>query len=287
MAVFLLIFQLKEKKMPLSRFITLVISILIIAGVTNVYAESGNIKKNSWKLGTEVSHIRYEEEGIMENEGVMYGITGSYTYRGRDKLILRTEGRYSFGEVDYSSENTGSMDNVKDYLFNIKQLGGCSYTLKSGIKIVPYFGIGYRYLNDDSSGRTTTTGAKGYERESNYFYSPVGIKTVKKLHIGGELILTIEYDHFWKGIQKSHLSDADPNYNDLENDQNSGYGLRGSVEFYKKSEMANWSLEAFIRYWDIDKSEEQAVSYNNVIINYGYEPANTTTEIGLEASLKF
>jgi len=35
---------------------------------------------HSWELGAELSSIKYEEPGLMEQSGAMIGIGGSYTY---------------------------------------------------------------------------------------------------------------------------------------------------------------------------------------------------------------
>ncbi|MBU0479244.1 hypothetical protein KKC91_11855 [bacterium] len=137
-------------------------------------------------------------------------------------------------------------------------------------------------MNDDSAGMTTSTGAKGYERESNYYYSPIGIEVVNEMNNGWFIGITLEYDHFWKGRQISHIGDAIAGVGNLENDQNEGYGLRGSVEFEKKSEKMDFLVSPFIRYWDIEQSETQPVTYSGVIVGYGYEPENSSIEYGVK-----
>lgn len=240
------------------------------------------------EVGFETSYINYEEPDVMEEEGLMYGVVGSYTFRNsRNNYMLRAEGRFSFGEVDYTSVSTGSMNNVEDYILELRGVVGYDFPVLEATTLTPYIGIGYRYLNDDSSGMTTTTGHVGYKRESNYYYTPLGIETMTALDNGWSIGLTLEYDHFWKGIQKSHLSDANLGFNDVENDQNEGYGCRASIKFQKKSERFDYVIEPFIRYWEIKKSEISAVTYSGVIIGYGYEPENTSLEYGLKIAAKF
>ena len=43
------------------------------------------------------------------------------------------------------------------------------------LRLTPYLGAGYRYLFNEGSGRRTTTGHFGYDREANYYYSPIGV----------------------------------------------------------------------------------------------------------------
>jgi len=42
------------------------------------------------------------------------------------------------------------------------------------VSLSPYVGVGYRYLYNDVRG-STSTGAIGYRRESNYIYEPIGL----------------------------------------------------------------------------------------------------------------
>jgi len=240
------------------------------------------LPKHSADLGTEISYIKYKEPGVMEEKGMMYGIVGSYTYR--PKFMLRAEGRFAYGQVDY--KNSGTLDNIDDYILEFRGLGGYDFSVFTASTLTPYIGIGYRYLNDDMTG-TTSTGALGYERESNYLYSPIGVEIITPLKNDWSVGATLEYDYFWKGIQKSHLSDTGLGLGDIENDQNKGYGIRGSVKFQKKGEKLDFVIEPFIRYWNIKKSKETAITYSGTIIGYGYEPKNNSTEIGCKLAVKF
>ncbi len=266
------------------RILTLAVCFtLFILG--NVLADLEPLQKHSWELGTQVSYITYKEPNVMEEKGVMSGILGSYAYQ--DGFMLKAEGLFSYGQLDYTSSSTGSMDNIDDYILEFRGVVGYNLPILQTYTLTPYMGFGYRYLNDDTSGMLTTTGARGYERESNYFYSPVGLELGTNFNNSWSAGITFEYDYFWKGIQKSHLSDVSLGYNDLENDQNKGYGLRGSVKLTKKGNRFDFVIEPFIRYWNIKKSEEKNVTFSGVIIGYGYEPKNTSTEFGINLAARF
>jgi len=239
------------------------------------------LPKHSADLGTEISYIKYKEPGVMEEKGMMYGIVGSYTYR--PKFMLRAEGRFAYGQVDY--KNSGTLDNIDDYILEFRGLGGYDFSVFTASTLTPYIGIGYRYLNDDMTG-TTSTGALGYERESNYLYSPIGVEIITPLKNDWSVGATLEYDYFWKGIQKSHLSDTGLGLGDIENDQNKGYGIRGSVKFQKKGEKLDFVIEPFIRYWNIKKSEDDYCSWYGIPC-VGWEPKNNSTEIGCKLAVKF
>ncbi|HDZ76536.1 MAG TPA: hypothetical protein ENH41_00420 [Candidatus Omnitrophica bacterium] len=264
---------------------TLILTVCFMFMIVGVALAGVGPIKHEAELATEISYVTYEEPDVMEEEGLMCGISGIYAYN--NNFMFKAESKISWGAQDYSSTSTGSVDNIDNLMFEVRGLVGRSFDAFSQTSITPYIGFGYRYLNDDSSGMTTSTGHVGYERESNYYYSPIGIETLTELDNGWLLGFMVEYDIFWKGKQKSHLSDANLGFADLENDQNDGYGIRGSVKFLKKRENTDLLIEPFIKYWDIDKSEEVNVTYSGIIIGRGYEPKNNSTEIGIKVAIRF
>ena len=123
----------------------------IVLGSTVCFAESEPI--NIWEVGTEASYILYDEPNVMEEEGIMYGIDASYIYhKGISGIMLRGDGRFSYGQVDYS--NSGTIDNIDDYIVETRGLVGYDFLYSEATIITPYTGFGYRYLNDDTSGMT-------------------------------------------------------------------------------------------------------------------------------------
>jgi hypothetical protein len=265
----------------MKKLAAVIICIVFAVGAGDVFAQS--LKRHTFELGPEVSYIIYREPDVMKEKGMMYGLVGSYTYR--NKIMLKAEGKGSWGKVDYS--NSGEINNITDYMLEVRGLGGYDFPVLKASTITPYIGIGYRYLNDDSSGKVSSTGYLGYERESNYIYSPMGIEF--NIHLGNGLFAgeIIEFDYFWWGKQKSHLSDVDPGYNDPENQQKKGYGFRGSMTLRKKFEKVSFEVGPFIRFWSIKKSEEEPIKLNGTIIGYGWEPRNNSTEFGVKLSVKF
>ena len=234
---------------------------------------------HSFEIGPEISHIEYKEPGVMKEDGIMYGIGAAYTYR-INATMFRVEGKYSYGQVDY--QNSGTIDGIDDYMFEFRGLFGFDYRISDKSIITPYIGFGYRYLNDDTGGKISSTGASGYERESNYYYSPIGVKTLSDMGNGWSWGITAEFDYFWGGRQYSYLSDVSAvAYSDADNTQNDGYGLRGSVRVQGKGDTVSFVVEPFIRYWEIERSEYDYVLYKGVPNTAVVEPENESTEIGV------
>jgi len=242
------------------------------------------LKKHTFELGPEISYITYKEPGTMKEKGMMYGLVGSYTYH--NKLMLKAEGKGSLGKVDYKgalSDGTPyTMDGIRDYMLEFRGLVGCDFPVGKASTLTPYIGIGYRYLNDDSS-----SDPAGYERESNYLYSPIGIGFIANLGNDWSIGGTGEYDYFWLGKQKSHLDDVLPGLNVVENRQEKGYGLRGSITLQKKIKTVDFEVGPFIRYWNIKKSETETITYYGTPVGYGWEPKNNSTEVGVMLGVKF
>jgi hypothetical protein len=248
------------------------------------------LRQRQFDIGGEVYQYEYEEPGVMEEKGVFFGVRLGYT--GRDWVgtseggskatgggMFRVEGRFAGGQVDYDggiidfttfAVTPYTMDDIDDWVFEGRLLLGGDWLHENALNTL-YAGIGYRYLNDDASSDPV-----GYERESNYLYIPVGYQFGGRQEVGWSFGFGAEFDIFVLGNQTSHLSDADPTYPDIDNRQDSGYGCRGSVKIQYKGEKSVFVLEPFVRYWDIDESEPEYVSFGPL-----WEPANKTTEYGL------
>lgn len=240
-------------------------------------------RKHTVQIGPEVSYIEYKEPDIMKETGMMYGLAGSYAYH--DAIMAKIDGRFAYGQVDY--KNSGEIKDIDDYLGEARVLLGYDFLISEASALTPYLGAGYRYLNDDMSGKTSTTGASGYERESHYLYSPIGLEGLVRLGDGWAIGGSVEYDYFWWGKQISHLSDVNSVFNDIENRQKKGYGVRGSLLLLKKGEQIDFLFEPFIRYWSIKQSETSDWTANGTVIGYGYEPENKSTEFGAKLALQF
>jgi len=219
----------------------------------------------------------------MKETGMMYGLEGSYTYR--NNIMLKVEGMASLGELDY--KNSGTLDNIPDRAFESRALLGYDLSVMEKSILTPYFGFGYRYLNDDSSGKITSDGSAGYNRVNHRLYSPVGMEWTMRMENEWSIGATAEYDLFWWGRQLSYLSDVNPSFGDVKNTQKKGYGLRGSIKLQKNTEKIDYLIEPFIRYWNMSQSNNANVTYSGTIVGTGYEPKNDTTELGVNFGVKF
>ncbi|MBN1870425.1 MAG: hypothetical protein JW847_07630 [Candidatus Omnitrophica bacterium] len=254
-------------------------------------------------IGAEVSNYRYAEPDLMRTKGSMYGIYGVVTFRTSDNKhiqkigdifsddnsinVFRLDAKFSGGDLDYRSEGSGESYDDRHYMFETRGTVGYDIPVRSSSRLTPYAGFGFRYLKDDSGGKLTTTGAASYDRESFYYYLPLGLDTRTRIGNSWLFEMTFEYDYFLFGTQRSHFEDAHPAYNTLINDQDSGYGARGSFKLIKQNNGYHLFIEPFVRYWNIDDSDMDILTIYGTPDSLWIEPANNTTEYGVKMGLRF
>ena len=219
-----------------------------------------------------LSSYRYEEPGLMQLKGQKAAIELQWVNTAPSGQQLAIDVRGVFGPVDYSSQDSGSDTGEPDFYTDLRLLGGQSIRWGSE-RLTPYLGLGWRRLVNDSSGMTTSTGAVGYRRTSNYFYLPLGANL--SFSIAGEARLEInaEFDHLVSGTQKSELPGETIN-----NTQRRGRGWRFGFLYGNRE----WAIGPFIQAWKIAKSNEVDCDNGTAIC---FEPANETREFGIRVQI--
>jgi hypothetical protein len=247
-------------------------------------------------LSFELSNIYYDEPEFMRNKGFMWGVSGDYIFRPNN-FEFRVDGRFSSGEVDYWSDRTGIAKGLGDYNFETRfSLGYDLKIASSRAAFTPFTGLGYRFLFDGSEGTVTSSGATGYDRKSNYLYIPAGVETKFGIKGGWSIVFSGEYDYLWHGWQYSELGYYQlvpglievPDYV-AKDDQEEGWGARGSIRFIKNIGRIDFKIEPYFRYWAIEDSDGllvYVIGYPNLPFG-GYEPANSTTEWGMKLGIGF
>jgi len=235
------------------------------------------VTQPGWEVGGQLSDYRYEEPSLgVKIWGGRVGVTGAYTYTGAGQWFFKVDGRYAYGSLKY--QGAGTLDSVPDSILETRGVFGKDYFPRSDVSLSPFAGLGYRYLYNDLRG-TSSTGAVGYRRYSNYWYVPLGLTS--RINVNGQWVIapTIEYDYFISGTQISQLTDTGLGYSDATNTQDNGYGYRLSVF----AEVGSWAFGPWMNYWSIEDSDI-------VPVGFGFgarEPKNETREYGLEVKYRF
>jgi hypothetical protein len=243
---------------------------------------------HSRELNFKLLNFTYKEPEIgVKDKGEMYGIGVAYTYH--NEIMLKLALDYYSGKINYESDS-GRLNDVDQYIVEFKWLIGRDlprYNSPIFDYLTPYTGFSYRYWKDNSGGKVTSLGKYGYDRETTYFYSPLGLETIKKLENEWFIGAIIEYDFFWKGKNISHLNDFDSSAPDLKFNQNDGYGFRFALKTKKAFDRVKIGITPFIHYWNIDKSEEIILFDPSNGFWVFYEPKNNTTEFGINLTAEF
>ena len=225
----------------------------------------------------DVSHYDYQERHPTTDAFFMEDVSDpaffSVGVRGWDRpnndgewgLLYTVDATY--GQTAYLGSGTSGTAKKDYYKFR----GEMYAAYRFDESFSPFVGLGYRYLLDDSGGVISSTGALGYDRESQYLYLPVGIR----LDATDKFYIKAQYNVFLKGRQISYI------YGTIENEQNTGWGVDFTAN-YKISD--KWSAYGFYRYWDIDNS---TINLSGSGTHTGQEPQNTTVEVGVGLAFKF
>ena len=230
-------------------------------------------------VGVTLTNYKYSEPGVMAIKarkiGFDYSIThaiGSEWPNRNNGWFVRADLRYATGKGDYSSNSSGTQNDLPDWYYEVRGLLGKDFDF-GGYSLSPYAGLGYRYLFNDLRG-TTSVGSQGYRRESRYTTLPIGVTHKINLANQKQLLTTLEYDFLVSGQADAKLSDSSLGRADLSFKQSSGYGLR----FSTLVRFDTWSVGPSLVLWRI-KDSETVSSFR--------EPRNNTLEFGVKASYHF
>lgn len=263
-------------KSPHSLSIACFLFIISCSSFSLAHAAGAGVRTSGGhEFGLSVSSYRYEEPSLsMSIKGDKFGVEHFGTMLLEGDWFIKDDLRFAYGDVDYSSPNSGIKSGVTDWYIDTRGFVGRDIQVGTSF-FSPFIGMGYRFLFNDLSGYTST-GSVGYRRESNYLYVPIGMTHRFRLHDGEVLATTLEYDYLLRGKQVSKLSDTRlSGYSDVTNNQYRGFGFRADVMYT----MTDWAFGPFIAAWRIDDS--------NLIQGVGFEPRNRTTEFGLRMKVRF
>ena len=237
------------------------------------------------EVGLSLANYRYQETSngsfFMSNDGNKLGLHGAFTKTLAKHWFWGGDLKLSYGLVSYDSASDGRKIDNPDLLTEIRFTGGRDFSYDNYL-LAPYFGLGHRVLFNDLRG-TTSSGAVGYRRLSQYTYLPLGLTFRQRMGPKARLSTSLEYDWLLEGRQQSFLSDVTVGSNDPINLQNYGQGLRFSMNY----ETLGWTAGFYANYWGLGDSNWSQQLINGNYSGWVREPRNTTQEIGLTFRLRF
>lgn len=232
-------------------------------------------------MGVEGFYSAYRENiAALDETGPFGSVTAGYTHYFGTNWYSALDLRGSYGEVQYSSMS-GTIDNIKQWETEDRVLLGRVSPTESGNRLKTYFGLGARYFSDESKGTISSTGAYGYDRRILQFYVPIGV-TYEAQSNGFTYAPNLEVDPVFWGNVSSRLANV-PGYEDVENHQSSGIGLRGEFMIGQLNDAgAGWQAGPFVRFWYFPDSDTATNSSGTWV-----EPENTRLQAGAALKLLF
>lgn len=243
---------------------------------------SAQLKPFNFEVGPEFEYYQYREPGVMKETGGLFGGYMLFRATVASRLDARMFGSAAGGELKYEG-STWAGDALEidtpNWLLNFRPTLG--FALYAGDTVViPYAGVALRYVQDDLAANYSG----GYMRQNTYLYSPLGVE-VRQYAGAWTFGLCGEFDVFWRGTNRN--KDIPIGYSKYSETmtQTSGYGIQGSV--FAKAQVSpafELSMEPFISYWDIGKSDTKTLrtEYGDISI---YEPENNTLTVGCRLGL--
>lgn len=237
-----------------------------------------------------VAGYRYREPGLMRLSGAKGAARLGAAFTLAPALQLHTELRYTGGDVDYRADaraGGGGAGERRDYLVEGRALLGHP-TQWGGQPLIPFAGLGYRYLFSDLRG-LDSAGGSGIRRDNRLLYLPLGVMLALPLDGTSTLAARAEIDAVLTGRQRSRLGDADAALGEVTNKQHIGIGAKLALTYGRGA----WRLTPYIDYWRIGASNGAPVLRNGApLLDQGRqvelsEPRNHTVEAGLLLGYRF
>jgi hypothetical protein len=243
-----------------------------------------------FEIGPEVYYYAYREPDFVIQHGPFAGVDARYTFK-LDSWFLTLNGNGDIGYLDYKSNASGRLDGIWNYKGELRLLVGDDLPVSEAVYASPYAGLGYRLLYEAQNGRVTDRGFAAYDRLSQYFYIPLGLRFSLRF---GDWVLrpSAEYDWFIHGIQKSYIGGlaAAPGIvarGDATNQQKTGYGARAEFLVDAPQSWGRISFGPFIRWWVIGASRPTVVPATGGAVIIATEPHNNTLEAGATVRWRF
>ena len=230
---------------------------------------------------------------------VLGGMVGSYGYREPAPGVRETGARWGLvagwvqpvpggsgwlrgglevatGRLRY--QGSGTLDGVPDTRLEGRGVAGQDFLAAPDLVLAPYLGLGQRQVWDDLRG-TTSSGARGYRRETRLVYLPAGGTARMELGGGWTGSFTAEYDWVLSARATSRLGDAGTGLDTALTRPGGGHGFRLELNLGR----GQLAFGPWLQGWDMQASDTVPVGQNT----FAQEPANRTREGGLLVTWRF
>lgn len=259
---------------------SIALALTALSGVASATESSSAVvdalSKYKVSLGTVVHHETYRETyagaRVMQEKGVLQGLTGSAQFDLNPTTKLQVNGTYAVGNSKYTGSYQGG--NYGDVQIDgigrrLTDVSGVFKFSPAGFHGVTFnSGIGYRTLTD----RLSEAGPGGYDRKNRMLYGVVGAERTYAL---GDTWSATPGVNIRLGLKADQHSDVEGG---MTKKQNSIVGTELAVKFQSGNKKLPLQITPHVRHYKVGESEE---------VNGWVEPSNKTTEVGVTMALQF
>jgi hypothetical protein len=254
------------------------------------YGYPAKTKRDRSSIGVEAFYDNYREPTATVNSNAYYGaFDAGWDHYYTPLWYSSLEGRLSYGEDDYKSTASGSVHGVPQWEYDLRLTGGYDVPLSNNNHFKTYGGLGSRYYRDEGKGEVTDLGAEAYDRRIFQLYAPLGM-TYEFHAYGLTFAPNFEFDPLLYGNVSTRFTNVPgivTNANFVQNIFN-GYGLRGEFAISRmNANGTGWQISPFIRYWNIDDSQDQLISDRFGNTEDFEEPQNNRLQTGVKMKYLF
>jgi hypothetical protein len=238
-------------------------------------------KEHQFAVGLMASNFYYQEPGLMKDSGYLYGVGLQYLYQMNSTLQFRVDGELSAGTLTYDGHfMDGSPAKFEGEQFRIFAIDTTwakdIYTDEPSV-FGPFYGAGYRSTYDSKDNDSD------YRRDYFYVYGIFGLQYRTKHSSQAASNLRLGLNYLVGGINRTYLSDFDPDLPDVTLSYNSGTAVKIAYEYTRLLQDSKKLIVglAYTR-WSVAPSQIARTPVGNFV-----EPANDTLITSLNLSYLF
>lgn len=236
------------------------------------------------KIGVVLDYWHYEEPGLMEDIGGLFGVEYEFKKTPYDFIYTQFNAEFQLGRTQYIGQDLATrspleFDQTNTVIMLQSYFGVLLHVASLHTHIIPKLGLLIRGLRDHDDEFTGD-----YQRDQNYTVIPVGADIVVQRTNGHLITFGAWVSANFKGRNKTYLTDIGGS-EDLTFAQNKGSGAEISLSYSNDTSYAS----IVYRTWDVEDSESKTALVPRISphpLNF-YEPENRTTAIGFRFGLLF
>lgn len=253
---------------------------------TTTPIESTIPKNWSVSINFESASFNYKEPGVMNENGVLNGVSGQIQYIENSNLWFMGNGTYLSGSAEYNGSLQDekktpikAMDNYR--ILDVAGKGLLLTDLSVNNKVSLFFGFGRRITEDldDAS-------PNDYYRKHIYNYYSLGMHVFIPHDDLTASVIQAGIDTMFSGTTQTKLSDVDSSYPDFDLKFNGGNAL--NLEWQLSRVYNGLNLFAGLAYkkWNVNRSDVATVEFRGETA-YFVEPKNETSTVAFKFGTQF